>query len=207
MDLASSTTLPKVSHEWDEPGRIWCGRRCISFDRRSAREEKEGRAHHETFKRRRRVARRELGRLPQHQGAAADDQWRSRFAVDLEGLFTSRAIVAVDVDKIRVGVVQAKRAGGRGTENDADGIRGHRLDERELGERFAASVDQDGAHHSSGKISAGGSATLATAGVCARAASGHATAPPSGVMKSRRFTAGPSRASGRKDNTTLLRGG
>src|SRR6516225_2390332 len=36
---------------------------------------------------------------------------------------------------------------------------------------------------------------------CARAASGHAAAPPSSLMKSRRFTASDSRASHRKDST------
>ena len=39
------------------------------------------------------------------------------------------------------------------------------------------------------------------AGCCARAASGHAAAPPSSVMNSRRFTADASRASDRKDST------
>ena len=38
-------------------------------------------------------------------------------------------------------------------------------------------------------------------GCCARAASGHAAAPPSSAMKSRRFTASASRASKRKDST------
>src|SRR5262249_38281098 len=36
---------------------------------------------------------------------------------------------------------------------------------------------------------------------CARAASGHAVAPPSSTMNSRRFTASDSRASHRKHNT------
>jgi hypothetical protein len=40
-----------------------------------------------------------------------------------------------------------------------------------------------------------------------RAASGDAAAPPSSVMKARRFTDGPSHASDRKDNTALLRCG
>ena len=45
-----------------------------------------------------------------------------------------------------------------------------------------------------------------TAGCCARAASGHAAARPSTVMKSRRFTASVSRASNRKDSTPPHRG-
>jgi hypothetical protein len=43
--------------------------------------------------------------------------------------------------------------------------------------------------------------------VIVRAASGDAAAPPRSVMKARRFTAGPSHASNRKDNTALLRCG
>src|SRR5262245_58453170 len=43
------------------------------------------------------------------------------------------------------------------------------------------------------------------AGCCARAASGHAAAPPSNVMKSRRFTADASGVSDRKDSTPRLR--
>src|SRR5262245_12725746 len=42
------------------------------------------------------------------------------------------------------------------------------------------------------------------AGCCARAASGQTAAPPSSVMKSRRFTASASRASGGEDSTALL---
>jgi hypothetical protein len=47
--------------------------------------------------------------------------------------------------------------------------------------------------------------TTGIAGCCARAASGHAAAPPSSVMKSRRFTAQYSRASDGNDSTPQLR--
>src|SRR5262245_56018712 len=43
--------------------------------------------------------------------------------------------------------------------------------------------------------------TTGIAACCARAAIGHAAAPPSNVMNSRRFTASASRVSDRKDST------